>query len=73
MDRRPGRFVYRYGEDALSAGVYQCVGVPGWYWYAIRLASVHGHRDLQEEAMTTAEVALGELEGFEVHASAARA
>jgi hypothetical protein len=69
----PARFVYRYGEEAPSAGVYQCVGVPGWYWYAVRTAAAHGHRGAQGEAMSAAETALVELEGFESHAAAARA
>lgn len=64
------RFVYRYGEEAPSAGVYQCVGEPGWYWYAVRTAAVHGRRDKQSEAMSAAETALAELEGFESHAAA---
>lgn len=67
------RFVYRYGEDVPSAGVYQCVGVPEWYWYAVRSVSLHGSRDTQPEAMTAAEKALGELEDLEDRVASVRA
>lgn len=67
------RFVYRYGEEAPSAGVYQCVGVPGWYWYAVRTASLHGHCGKQSEAMSAAETALDELEALEDRVARARA
>lgn len=67
------RFVYRYGENYPSAGVYQCVGVSGWYWYAFRTESIHGYRGKQSEAMSAAEIALDELEALEDRIAASRA